>query len=112
MRYLLTKVRVCFALGLSNIFYVVLHRVRIKLGFYSLQSSKAKIPTEPFFVKKPFTKINAPPILSWHKSALLFGHLPFHVTNLSPSWFVNPLSGESKISPNKPWWLIPTLILQ
>jgi hypothetical protein len=107
MRYLLTKVRVCFALGLSNIFYVVLHRVRIKLGFYSLQSSKAKIPTEPFFVKKPFTKINAPPILSWHKAALLFGHLPFHVTNLSPSWFVNPLSGESKISPNKAWWLIP-----
>jgi len=107
MKYFLTKARVCFALGLSNILQVTFYRVRIKLGFYLLQNSKEKIPNEPFFVKRSFTKINAPPILNWQKSALLFGHLPFHVTNLSPSWFVNPLSRESKICPNKSWWLIP-----
>jgi len=107
MKYFLTKARVCFALGLSNILQVIFYRVRIKLGFYLHQNSKETTISEPFFVKRSFTKVNAPPVLSWQKSTFLFGHFPFNVNNLPPNWFVNPLSGESKICPNKPWWLIP-----
>ncbi len=107
MTIFMSKIRVAVALGLGNILSVIFYRVCLKFRFFSLLNSRVNIPQAPFFLPQDLPKIDAQPVLNWQKSALLFGSLPYKVSNSPPNWFANTIKDQSKSYSDKPWWLIP-----
>ena len=105
---LFSKARTAMALGLPNIARVAGYRLGVKLGINSVRRLKADTPTGPFFRPLPEKlALNAPTVLSWKSSGLLFSNWPLPLSDGPPDWLANPLTGQRVTAPERGWWEIP-----
>jgi hypothetical protein len=104
---LLSKLRVCFALGLPNVARAVSYRLGVQLGLNPVRRLQAETPQAPFFDSQLnlVTKSDAPEL--WASSILLFSHWPIAVSHQPPDWLANPLSRQRVSEPGLDWWQIP-----
>lgn len=107
MNVITSKVSAAFALGLPNIARAASHRLGLKLGLNPVLRLKAVVPKGPFFHAMKQGTVPAPTVSGWQTSARLFGRWPFTVTDASPDWLANPLTGQRVAAPERNWWQIP-----
>jgi hypothetical protein len=103
----LQKARAVFALGLTNLFRVVVYSVGVRSGLNPVRRLRAEAPQGIFFYDVSGSSIPADPVSAWQTEGNLFGYLPFGVSELSPDWLANPLSGKRGNGVGKAWWQIP-----
>jgi hypothetical protein len=108
MTGLATKARTALALGLPNIARAGGYRLGVKLGLNPVRRLRAASPRGPFFsATGQDPVITAPAVAGWQRSALLFSHSPFALSDQPPDWLGNPFSGQRMTAAQRPWWQIP-----
>lgn len=108
MRFLLTRVRVAFGLGLTNIARAVGYRIGVKLGLNPVRRLLADIPKGPFFLpNQDLVAATAPAVTSWQSSALLFSHWQYALPDGPPDWLMSPFNGQRVALSGRDWWQIP-----
>lgn len=96
------------ALGWLNIVRVAAYRLGVRFGLNSVRRLKASVPQGQFFLPTQAPNVvDAPAVLAWQTSALLFGRWPIPVTDTPPDWLSNPLNGKRITKPDRDWWQIP-----
>jgi hypothetical protein len=104
---LLQKVRTILALGLVNLYRVVVYRVGVKSGLNPVRRLRAEAPQGIFFYEVSGTPIEAEPVTWWETEASLFGHMPFRVSEQPLDWLANPVTGKRGEGVERVWWQIP-----
>lgn len=101
------KFQTAVSLGIANLCRALRYRLGVKLGVHSVLRLKAITPQGDFFIADipPLTNLSAP--THWQRSARIFSHYPFSVSDTPPDWHSNPLTGVRIAKPKRDWWLIP-----
>ena len=106
MDLVVIKLKTAFALGIVNIFRVLLYRAGIKTGFHRVCHLNEPVPSGPYF---SYPKLKTPPEKSidrWTSAGILFGNISIPLNDSPPNWLQNPLTREKDVGPLKAWWLI------
>jgi len=100
----LLKIKMAYQLGLINVYYVILHRIKIKMRYTATQYTHV-IPGETqFFIESVTNKRQLAASENWQESALYFGWwLRPLIDDEPPDWHLNPMNGESTPT-DSPWW--------
>lgn len=85
MRAWLLKINTAYALGFGNVFYVVLHRLKTKLGVHARGHSNRVPPQGPFFKAVDIIRTELKASDDWQHEALYFG------------WWKRPITVEPPI---------------
>lgn len=103
MSLLFSKIKTAYSLGLGNIFYVVLHRLKAKTGLDATRHLHASVPSGPFFSPVETIKFNLIASKDWDENALYFGWWLRPITNSPPDWHENPMNQE-RANADVLWW--------
>ena len=106
MRSSLFQLKTVFALGLTNVFMVILYRLKLKLSFHSVCRIKVELPVGPFFTKCTLPISRLPSASAWDNSISLFGNIRVPLNGKKPDWLKNIKTGAEFTLPLKPWWKI------
>lgn len=106
---LLAKIRTVLALGVMNLWRVLVYRLGVKTGINPVRRLAAHVPLGPFFDAARVIPIThgAPLPVNWYCSLCYFGAFDLPFTGAVPAWLANPLSGQAIAQPDRPWWQIP-----
>lgn len=106
---LLVKVRTAYALGVLNLWRVLLYRFGVKTGLNAVRRLSAELPSGPFFdvSRVPVSASAASLPVNWLTSLNYFGAFELPITVSPPAWHTNPISGCAVVEPKRAWWKIP-----
>ncbi len=108
MSNVLQKANVALALGLVNLFRVVVYRVGVRFGLNPVRRLRAKVPVAPFFKEvTPDMQGDLQVSSNWLHETWYFGWYSVPVFDHPPDWYCNPLTGDCVKDPARPWWAIP-----
>lgn len=100
------KIKTVYQLGLLNVYYVLLYRIKIKIRLIAIQRRYATPIGDQFFRASPANKKHLVASKNWRSSVLYFGWwLNYFVDEEPPNWHMNPMNGESILT-NRPWWKV------
>lgn len=121
MSGLATKARTALALGLPNLWRVLVYRLGVKLGVNPVRRLQARIPAGAFFsanTPSPLAREGGgggaerpPPLLPpaathWWNRQDYFGWFQIEDAGI-PHWHRNPFTGIDAAQRLRPWWQIP-----
>lgn len=103
---IIIRLKTIWSLGLVNIYVVLLHRIKVKFGLYSVCKISSYNSRGSFFTKSNLQISSLPTVSGWDDALILFSNIQIPCNKNPPNWLSNAVTGQSFNVPLEPWWKI------